>query len=342
MPISNLKHELETSLVTFAWDEWSQMGILSAPRRTSTWAQDPEALLVFTFEIARADPRLFDEMLDWLLINEHLLSVRRLRSFSRDPLDTSLTETVLAWVGRHRARTRFSSATKPEARNALEQLHPGEGFPIRHRDEVFAEHGWLRAETASSGKAQPPDLRAPINFAFRMRQLLGVGARAEVVRVMLTTDAPRITSATIAKSAGYAKRNVQEALTALEQAGVLTSTRGGYEQRHGIERGGWAALLAVDGFPAHVDWAQLLRGLRRILRWLRHAADADLSDYMLASEARDLLEDVRADLEYAGIVLPRRQTSAEALPDLSHVVAQSLELLQPTTGPSSAAASLAQ
>ncbi len=216
------------------------MGILSVPRRTSTWAQDPEALLVFTSEIARADPRLFAEMLDWLLINEHLISVRRLRSFSRDPLDTSLTETVLAWVGRHRAKARFTSATTPEPRDALEPLHPGEGFPIRYRDEVFAEHGWLRAETASSGKAQPPGLRAPINFAFRMRQLLGVGARAEVARIMVTIGAPPMTSTTIPRSAGYAKRNVQEALTALEQAGVLTSTRGDYEQRHTIERAGSA------------------------------------------------------------------------------------------------------
>jgi hypothetical protein len=54
------------------------MGISAVPHRHSPWAQDPEALIVFTLEIARADPRLFDELMDWMLCNESLLSVRRL------------------------------------------------------------------------------------------------------------------------------------------------------------------------------------------------------------------------------------------------------------------------
>jgi hypothetical protein len=31
-------------------------------------AADPEALLLFTFEVGRNDPRLFDEVLDWLAL----------------------------------------------------------------------------------------------------------------------------------------------------------------------------------------------------------------------------------------------------------------------------------
>jgi hypothetical protein len=57
--------QLTQQLVSFAWDEWAQMGVLTAPTRVSRWAQDPEALIVFTLEIARREPRLFDETLDW-------------------------------------------------------------------------------------------------------------------------------------------------------------------------------------------------------------------------------------------------------------------------------------
>jgi hypothetical protein len=80
MSISDTRAEVEAALLAFAWDEWAQMGVLASPTRTSPWAQDPEALLGFTLELARADPRLFDEVLDWLVVNEHLISVRRLRS----------------------------------------------------------------------------------------------------------------------------------------------------------------------------------------------------------------------------------------------------------------------
>lgn len=83
MLISATRERLEAGLLSFVWDEWSQMGLLSEARRLSPWAQDPEALLLLTLEVARADPRLFDEVLDWLVRNEHLVSVRRLRTLTR-------------------------------------------------------------------------------------------------------------------------------------------------------------------------------------------------------------------------------------------------------------------
>jgi hypothetical protein len=43
------------------------MAVLGAPSGGSRWAQDPEALLISTLEVARDDPRLFDEVLDWLI-----------------------------------------------------------------------------------------------------------------------------------------------------------------------------------------------------------------------------------------------------------------------------------
>jgi hypothetical protein len=39
---------LSDRLVAFAWEEWAQMGLLATPHRRSPWAQDPEALIVFT------------------------------------------------------------------------------------------------------------------------------------------------------------------------------------------------------------------------------------------------------------------------------------------------------
>jgi hypothetical protein len=330
MPISVTRERLEHGLVAFAWEEWAQMGVLATHRSPSPWAQDPEALLVYTFEVARADPRLFDAVLDWLVANEHLISVRRLRTLSRTPPDRRLTDAVLAWLGHHRPKARFPKPERPQQPLwDLAPLHPSAaGFPVRHPDEAFAEFGWLRPATPPSGNASAPDLRAPINLSFRLRQLLGVGARAEVVRLLLTSDVPRVTAWVIAQSAAYAKRNVQEALNALVQAGVVAPTTVGHEQRYGIEGAAWATLLRLDGgFPRHVDWVQLLGGLRDILRWLRELDEVETSDYMLASQARDLLDEVRSDLEFAGVVVPRQRTADESLADIDAVVAQGLQRL---------------
>src|ERR1039458_9892782 len=132
MSISETKADVETALLSFAWEEWGQMGVLATPNHVSPWAQDPEALLAFTFELARADPRLFDEVLDWLVNNEHLISVRRLRSVSRDPSERDLTEAVLGWLSHHRPKARFSSDATCEPAGPLQPFHANAGFPIRH------------------------------------------------------------------------------------------------------------------------------------------------------------------------------------------------------------------
>jgi hypothetical protein len=327
MPISDLRTRLRDGLLDFAWDEWGQMGVLSTPNRSSPWAQDPEALLVFTLEVGRRDPRLFDEVLDWLVVNEPLVSLRRLRRMSTSPDDGRLVDATLSWLAQYRPR---SQARRPHgsrsAHKDLEPLYVGLGAPVSNPDEAFSAFGLLRPVREPTGKATAPDVRAPINFAFRLRLLLGVSARAEVVRFLLTADAPRFSAQVVTRSAGYAKRNVQEALTSLEQAGVLAVVRAGAEQWYTVDRARWASLLG-DDLPRHRDWPQLLVGLRELLRWLDRPELEETSDYLQASQARDLLERVQADFHYAGVPVSAGGTAAEARDELDLLVERGLAAL---------------
>jgi uncharacterized protein YegP (UPF0339 family) len=313
---------VSAALVAFAWDEWAQMGVLATPHRESPWAQDPEALLVFTFEVARDEPRLFDEVLDWLLRNESLVSSRRLRAMCEDATDERLVDAALAWVGQHSGRARRPAQRR--GRQSREPLFRRLESPIRDRDEAFAAYGFLRPRATPSGKSQPPDLGKPINFAFRLRQLLGVGARAEVVRCLLTLDAPWATASVVARSAGYAKRNVQEALTSLQSAQVVSAVTVGTEQRYSVEHTRWADFLRLGALPAQRDWPQLLGTLRRILRWLEQEDLDDMSTYMRASRSRDLLETVQPDLAYAGIPVEFGRTPEEGWEALIETIERGL------------------
>jgi hypothetical protein len=159
--------------------------------------------------------------------------------------------------------------------------------------------GWREPERRSA----QPDLAAPINLALRLRSLLGIGARAEVVRVMLTADAPRMSVQALAASTGYAKRNVQEAAASLRAAGAAGSSTIGNEQRFELPRKPWLELLDLPHAPLHVDWPQLFGALRVLMRWLREHDREELSEYMLASEARHVLEAVAGDLRFAGVAV---------------------------------------
>ena len=85
MRAAQLRKEIVADSVALAWDQWSQLGVSAAsPPHREERAADPEALLLFTLEVGRNDPRLFDEVLDWLALNEHLVSVHRLRNVCVD------------------------------------------------------------------------------------------------------------------------------------------------------------------------------------------------------------------------------------------------------------------
>jgi hypothetical protein len=306
MLISDLKLEVRSRLLDFAWDQWAQMGVSTAPHREDRWAADPEALLLFTFEVARFDARLFDEVLDWLALNERLVSAQRLRNLCRDDTDRRLADAALAWAAQAKKMGRGANVESVSVKESARPLFRELRVDPERAEPAFADHGWLKPPTVRSGKSMPPDLFAPINFALRLRSILGIGVRAEVARFLLTVIAPNVTAQVVTEAAGYAKRNVHEALTSFAAAGVIGVVTVGNEQRYDIDRERWAALLGlpVVDLPTERAWPQLLYALRSLLRWLEDEQLERPSAYLLASQARTFAQEILPELRYAGVNVP--------------------------------------
>lgn len=148
---------------------------------------------------------------------------------------------------------------------------------------------------------------------------------------MLTMRASSVTAQVVAESAGYAKRNVHEALTLFSSAGVMGSVAVGNEQRYDLDREGWSALLGVteDDLPTERSWPQLLYALRRLLRWLEDEQLEDPSPYMQASEARRLAGEITPELRYAGVRIPPSSgKGADYWPDFVELVQAALAALE--------------
>lgn len=306
MQISALRQQTSERLAAFAWDRWAQLGVLATTDGRDRAAADPEALILLTLEVGRDEPRLFDELLDWLVVNERLISVQRARNLAVDIEDRRLLDAALGWVAQRRrvAHVKPPGATAPEsARAAAVPLFRGMSGPVTTADDAFLAHGLLRGRVEPRRHSRAPNLGDSIAFDFRLRQLLGVGARAEVARTLLTTEAPWLTAGVVAESAGYAKRNVQEALSSLDAAGVVNEVAVANEHRYSAPRERWASLLGLEAheLPAHRDWPQLLLAMRRVLRWLHDPVHAEESDYLRASAARELMAEVAPLLRYAGV-----------------------------------------
>jgi hypothetical protein len=306
MSISTLRDRVRSELTSCAWDQWAQMGVFAPSERRDHWAADPEALLLFSLEIGRDDPRLFDEVLDWMLTNERLVSVQRLRNLSTDD-DRDLAEAALAWVARHGPSARFKPlAGTPKHGGNPRPLFRTVAQQVRSPDEVFLSFGLLKPDTPPSGKSRQPDTERPINFAVRLRNLFGLGSRAEVVRYLITFSETAVPAQSVAEAAGYAKRNVNETLTALVASRTVTTFEVGNERRYLLNRALWGQLLELQpgSWPTYRDWPRLLSALRRLTRWLEDSKLDQLSPYMLGSEARTLMDELGSSLATAGILLP--------------------------------------
>lgn len=310
--IPELREDLLRRLSSFLWNEWSQMGVMGTSSRSSPWAADPEALLLLTFEVGREEPRLLDEVLDWLVVNERLVSVQRLRNLVRDESDQALAEAAIGWLGEKRKRSRLGAKPRIPGSDEPQPFFRNSQLPVEDPDPSFLAQGFAKPRSQPSWKSQAPDLNEPINFAFRLRLLLGIGVRAEAVRVLLTTQAPRVDMQTLAASTGFSKRNVQEGVTALNAAGVLDSWEVGNVHRFEASHERWARFLGLDHLPQHVDWPQIFAAYRRLLRWLADPANQSLSEYMLASEVRSLVEEITPDLLFAGVAIDPGGQSTDA------------------------------
>jgi hypothetical protein len=311
MLISELRERIRQGFLEFAWRQWAQVGLSANITGFDNWAIDPEALILFTIEVARRDPRLFDEMLDWLVSNRRLLTMQRLRNLAvRFPVDPDLVRAVFAWAGEPMLSLQ---SAKSEGRQIL---HP-EGIPIFSRDVLgfvtepdpaFAAHGYIRPQFSRSGKSREPDARQHANLAFQLRHLFGAGSRSEVMRILLTFADGTLDAARISDEAAFAKRNVSDTLASLAASRVVKARWSGNERVYIAYRNKWAELLEAgpsgEYLPRFVSWVHLFPPCLEIMSWLESEAETADSEYLISSRARDLIERVTADLESAGLAFP--------------------------------------
>jgi hypothetical protein len=319
MRISEIRDKVSQGLLDFAWRQWAQIGVSATVTGADRWAVDPEALILFTIGIGRRDPRLFDEMLDWMAFNHELLSAQRLRNLARRfPLPSGLVAAVAAWTRPTVPVNLLVSGQTGPAQDTEPVFSPEVLAFVPEPDPVFAQHGFIRPPAARTGKSHQPDPALPANLSFRLRHLFGPGGRSETMRVLLTCPDGPLDAARIADEAGFAKRNISDVLTSLTASGVIKATWAGNERHFTAYLERWAVLLDPDGpgMPSFVSWVHLLPAALEIIMWLDEKAGTTESEYLIASQARGLMNRLSRDLEAAdiGVRYPQQAQGAAYLP----------------------------
>src|ERR1700716_648487 len=243
--MTRLSQEVGALALDLAWSQWAELGVDGTARRHDWQAIDLEALIIFTSHVGDADNRLRASAIDWCITHSRFASAFRLRNLAEQA-----SPATRAAFGRFAATVRaHAKAPWPGQGDPLTLLHPG--------------------------RIGSPDLRRPSLVQLRLRALVGVSARAEILKLMLADpDRPQPAS-TLAEDAAYGKGSVAQALDMLTMAGLVPVQTHGNRLLYRLTRPSelaqtlqWLPSVFPDWWPifsiveALTDYAHAASGLR--------------------------------------------------------------------------------
>ena len=289
------KELFQEHVLGLLWRQWSALGVAGPSQPADRSMLDPEALLLATTSLGR-EPRLLDEVLDWLNTNGQFINLQRLQNLGRRLGDPTVLRAMSAHLARRSIHAKWKTLLREKTTVAEAQpLFPGVPV-IGAPDEFFARHGWLRGPVELRQLSQPADPHRPTNFLLKLRALFGMQARAEVMAYLLARESGH--PGEMAGRLAYFPRTLQTTLNDLARSGHLQSRREGQEKRFWLRHDDWRFLItwsagpgdSAPEFPRWVDWASLFVALESVARFLNRPEVERASPAVQAIELRACLE----------------------------------------------------
>ncbi|MDD5260297.1 MAG: helix-turn-helix transcriptional regulator [Methylacidiphilales bacterium] len=222
---ANFNAQLIESLIDWLWRSWNSLGVSGHgdPARTDR-VIDPESLLLASTVWARYDPRLFDEMLDWLCLYGSLINLQRLRNLHRNGLgDSAVLSAVAAVVQEHSQQTKWKVLIGKHAPSQkplpLFLSINGKNATWGRPDPLFAAQGFHRGRIELRQMSQAPSPQRAQNLWLKLRGLFGTSTRAEIMLQLLSSGPA--TAGEIARRSGFTARSILVTLREMAQSGHI-------------------------------------------------------------------------------------------------------------------------
>src|SRR5271154_6278749 len=145
--------QFRETLLDLLWQQWAALGVAGAANPHAEWCVDPESLVLLTTTQGRTDPRLFDEMLDWLWVHGESVNVQRLKNIQKAAGlgDRRVLGAIAAWLSQRSTLSKWkplAALSEPVARTTETLFISKEGTPqpsFGPTDPIFLRHGFQRS-----------------------------------------------------------------------------------------------------------------------------------------------------------------------------------------------------
>lgn len=288
-PLKRFRESYLDTLLRFLWREWTALGVAGHERAALRHVADPEALLLLTCSVGRYDQRLFDEVMDWLTTNGRFLNVQRLRNILRKEKFSGghVLSAVGDWLARQDDPLKWKRLARTETYRGKPRalFHRRDGMPLpdsSNSDPVFLEHGYIRNPPALRAYSGSFDPHAVPCLLLRLRALLGVNARCDILIYLLLNGSghPR----EVARELYYSQKAIHDAMVDMACSGVVTSSRARRERVFRIAYGNWPCFTGEAEVPRWRNWPVVLRAAEIVWEKTDELAAANLDPLLEASE----------------------------------------------------------
>ncbi len=312
---------LSEVVLDFLWSAWSHVGVMGSAVPSKSVIVDPEPLLLLTWGCGRQDPRVFDEVLDWLVRNGRWINVVRLTTLVEEDraCPPSLAGAIAAFMLRYDKSPKWRTLAqryKPKKTSVSEILFQRDGKALgshRQCDEDFLKYGWLRLPVSLRKQSQPVAFWKPAGLILKSRAFFGVNIRADVFAWLVANGS--CSASRLARELGYSQRRVQDTLMEMQIAGAFQVHHDGNRKEYSVSaQKGWQLLF--DSEPEATlafHWRAFARGISKIWKKTFSLKEEGLTPYILESELTKAADEAREDLVSAGVVLPPRMESWQLL-----------------------------
>jgi len=305
--VKRFREELVLKTLGFLWDRWSELGVSGYVQKQDERTIDPEALILFSFTVARFDARLFDEILDWTTINGQFLNMQRFQNliktygFEGAPVLSAVAMMQQESESYGLKWKKIASAYKKTETEPMFYLVSGEPLPVSDiHDSNFEKCGFFRGEINLRGKSKSFPKNGFSSLILRLRGLFGVNIRCELLA--LITAVEEIYASEAARQICFYQKSVQQALNEMSSSGALKSASTGKIKKFRLTPGVLDGLLKTDGKnPKWFAWAPVLRALEMTIQKLYDKKLNESSALLFSSEMRQLMFAMIPLLESAGL-----------------------------------------
>ena len=319
MQLKEFREALLDHLLNFLWRQWSALGVLGDSGAEDEWIIDPEPLLVFSLQMARYEPRLFDEILAWLQVNGRWLDTARLRRILQNQ-DESTVRVVGAALQHALSQgderkwknlTKFCGSICKKQPNVVSfeplfRERSGKAHPLAlpaNMDGDFFLFNINRPKVKNLNKSKEVPVDARTNLRFLLRAMFSTGAKSESILYLLTHDGGRPRD--IAEAVGLFWLGIQQALLDLSRSRLVQTKAKGKKVEYWLSPSKWWEFLSAGSYedpgrPKWLNWIAIFSALSSVWKSVDEIATGTQSDYMKGSKLQDSLDIVAQEFARGG------------------------------------------